>query len=197
MKDLVFIFIDYIPLITSLSLGAWLLFYFLRMTMPLKTNSDAETLGVFFSYIEKANKSLEIFDDGNHIESYYSDDKLVEKLREKLKKNSKFTIDLHFNYRENLKINQLKQDFPERVRIRYKKQSQERPDHQWHFKIFDEGKYAYLSTHKDGSRDRKYFTSESTLWYLKKPLHPNVKDAMAKFNQQKVEFEEDKLEYIQ
>ena len=140
----------------------------------LKSNNDEEAIKNFLNQIETTKKGIQIFDDGDYMKnSIYHNKKVIETLKCKIKKNSSFRLDIHFNEEEDkrkrLKIYKLKDDYPKNISIKDGLSKKRNDD--FHFKISDFGKYCYVSKHKKGEESRMY------LEYHKKPYritHPMV-----------------------
>ena len=65
----------------------------------LKSNNDEEAINNFLQQIETAKEGIQIFDDGDYMKNsiYQNKDEVIETLKCKIKKNSSFRLDIHFN----------------------------------------------------------------------------------------------------
>ena len=152
----------------------------------LQSNNDEEAINNFLKQIETTKKGIQIFDDGDYMKnSIYNKDEVIEALKCKIKENSRFRLDIHFNEEEDkrkrLKIYKLKDDCPKNISIKDGLSKKRNDD--LHFKISDFGKYCYVSKHKRGEESRMY------LDYHRKPLgftHPMVVKCQKTFAEQSV-----------
>ena len=116
------------------------------------TNDNAEAMVRFVETLEYANSELLIHDDGDKVEgSVYDDDSVIQAVRDRLAECPNLRIRCLLNFKEDVKVAKLSEEFNERFQVRYLHQ---RPVGDIHFKIADHGKWAYLSTHRQGALER-------------------------------------------
>lgn len=116
------------------------------------TNDNSEAIARFTEALEHADCELVIHDDGDKVEgSVYDDDLIVQAIRDRLRKFPKLRIRCLLNFKANVKVTELSKEFGDRFQVRYLLQ---RPVDDVHFKIADQGKWAYLSTHIQGDTRR-------------------------------------------
>ncbi len=122
--------------------------------LPWEKNDDEKAISLVISLVDEAEEQIELYDDGNKIESsLYDDGRFIDAIKDKLEKNKDFRVQCMFNYDEDL---QFKEAFKNDARVLiYVRQGQERPQ-DTHYKIIDDGRKAYLSQHVAGADRRAY-----------------------------------------
>ena len=122
--------------------------------LPREGNDDEIAIGSVLILLSRAKEQIELYDDGNKIDSsLYDDDDFIKKIKSKLEENKNFSVQCMFNYDEDLRFKEAFKNDP-RVSI-FVRRSQERPQ-DTHYKIIDGGRMAYLSEHVAGSDKRAY-----------------------------------------
>ena len=143
-------------------MAAWLLLD-VRVRAVVRPNDDDATVKTFLDLLEKAKRSMVIYDDGDKVAgSIYDNDDVLAKVAAKLKKSPAFKIQCCFDcddatlgFRERFEGNS-------QVSIEtlgYAKE--DRPD-DVHYKIIDDGQKACLSRHDLGSEERRFKVIDCT-----------------------------------
>ena len=141
-------------------------FKYLRKAMTIRTlkferrvkNSDEQAILNTLELIKEAENEIEIFDDGDCFPgSAYEDDRVIEAIEDKLKKNPAFKFRFLFNIGSpELKLIQAACN---RETLRgielYRRISRERPADR-HYRIIDGGVKGILSEHSVGKGPRTY-----------------------------------------
>ena len=114
-------------------------------------NDNLFAIKNFIDLFDEAEYCICICDDGDKMpESIYENEDVIQKVKDKLDKNSDFHVQCSFNEKEETKfVEEFKGH--ERVTIKFRK----RPLGLAHYKIIDDGRKAYLSWHNPGSEDRR------------------------------------------
>ncbi len=178
--------LDIFIIIWVLAWGAWYLYNTTYNPAISGNNDDAFAKDKLVKYLAQAQKNLIIFDDGNVSEDFasiYNDNSIIDKLRNKLKQNSIFKLNMHFNCKENLAVNTLSSEFPEQVHIKYNPYN--RKDGEWHFKLFDDGNICYASCHKLNEVNRAFAIYKKNIFSA---YHPDVVAYKKSFNEQNRDF---------
>ena len=116
-------------------------------------NDDDTVYEVFSRLLQNATTDMIIHDDGDDTPgSMYNEPRVIADLRQHTARG--VVVRIYFNQRAALAVNELAQERPERVIIRYN--AGERPVDDVHYKIIDQGRQGYLSRHRAGSRRRRY-----------------------------------------
>lgn len=114
-----------------------------------KENDDLFVFSSFRRLLKSADKKMVIYDDGDKTPgSLYESPEIVEMIKEKLAENKHFVIVCSFNLEHTTLF---KRAFADEDRVRFA------PGRggSIHYKIIDDGKIAYLSSHSEGSVNRK------------------------------------------
>ena len=119
------------------------------------TNEQAAT--DFLDLIEKAQQSIEIFDDGNRMDdSIYEKEPIVNAVVEKLHRVADFHVICYFNEGRDLLFTRRLEGL-DRVTIHADvNPGGDRPTDQVHYKIVDGGRFAYLSRHGHAEVERTF-----------------------------------------
>lgn len=115
-------------------------------------NDDGVAVWTFRDLIKAAEHEIVLHDDGNKLAgSIYDDPDLMEELRGRLRDG--LQIRAHFNNTAKLAFNDLAEEFPGQVEIRY--QDARTKGRDVHYKIADGGAMGYLSMHAHGKSKRR------------------------------------------
>ena len=174
-------FILLIPMFEILRYAA----YIFNLHCVKTTNNPRKSVRLFKKQINKTKNSLQIFDDGNKIESdgknsenneknkdnedIYNNPIIMAALKKKIKGNPGFKIDIQFNSVPNEnKIFKLAEDFKNNIEIKHNIDSDacKRTGEETHVRISDNGKICHISRHKWGEKERSVTS-------FKKPFHFN------------------------
>lgn len=128
---------------------------FLSVGVTRGVNDNDAAISKFIGLVNEVENEMIIHDDGDNTKcSIYNNDKAIEAVRKRLQEHKDLTIKCFFNEREDIKMVFLGEQFPGRFVVRYREG--ERPDHDIHYKIIDDGRKGYLSVHDLGGCSRKY-----------------------------------------
>ena len=128
---------------------------FLSVRVTRGVNDDDTAAAMFICLVNEVENEMIIHDDGDNTEnSIYNNVQVIDAVRKRLQEYSDLKIRCIFNKEEKIGITSLMTDFPERVLVRYRQG--ERPAHDIHYKIIDDGRKGYLSVHDLGGCSRKY-----------------------------------------
>ena len=114
-------------------------------------NDDEKAQTAFLDLLGEAREEMIVHDDGGPNEgSIYESDQVVEALKEKLDSHPKFEMKCLFSNPTPTKFTEHFRDHPRvRIVVRDKRSSM-------HYKIIDDGRKAYVSSHKSGSSERNF-----------------------------------------
>ena len=138
------------------SVGAWIWIVEVpRFVMRRESgeNNEQSVKNEFLDVLSNSKRTLIVHDDGDDVpSSVYNDEEVLTAIKRRLDENRKLTIEILFNFNSRLKIYELAEKH-DRLSIRSLNMSlDQRPEHDVHYKIADDGKYAYLSLHAPGAR---------------------------------------------
>ncbi len=135
------------------AVSVWLAweYSFLRVTNVGNDNKDA--IRHFLAVLGQAEHELLVHDDGDDTEgTLYEDEDTVQAVRERLRTCPDLKIRCLLNFKTNVRMAGLSEEYGSRFQVRYLHQ---RPAEDIHFKIADGGKMAYLSIHAKGVTERQ------------------------------------------
>ena len=123
-------------------------------------NDDATALKELLKMVEEAEESLIMYDDGDAEteDSIYDDPQLIDAVEKKLEKNPSFKIQCLFNSKDSEKLEFCKK-FAENSQVQIKclaRDGDDRPKDDVHYKVIDQNRKAYLSSHELGASERVY-----------------------------------------
>ncbi len=123
---------------------------------PVQMNDDESTKATFKAFLEEAQSSMDIYDDGDNVDgSIYMNEEITGLVKRKLEDNPDFRIRCLFNFDEpNLLFRRAFKGFTPQLEIKTRDRSKPRLD--IHYKIIDDGAKAYLARHDPGSRNRLF-----------------------------------------
>lgn len=156
-------------IVVAVAMGVYLVVTAVRLNQQVKLAAELRTVekfegsndndgavDMFQRLLAQAVERIEVFDDGNNMEdSIYNSERVMEQLDEKLTNFPQFEAVFFFNADDPLL---LKERFRrhERVHIYAGAAGVRRDPSEVHYKIIDNGKLAYLSTHLYGDDERKF-----------------------------------------
>ena len=144
-------------------MAAWQLLR-VRATAFVKPNDEDASVETFLDLLEKAKRSMVIYDDGDKVGgSVYDNPGVLEKVEAKLQKDSAFKIQCRFDCDDaKLGFRELCKNHSKQVSIKTLDCAKEdRPD-DVHYKIIDDGQKACLSRHGLGSPKRRFKVIDCT-----------------------------------
>ena len=133
-------------------------------------NDDDVAKDTFLDVLNSAEKTLIVRDDGDGSSTLYRDDDVAERVRSRLRSNSKLIVRVLFNYRKSgnkLAALQEQDEFQSRDRldVRYLL-PQQRPFKEIHGKIADMGRRGCLSVHEKDAQERDLETFDCSESWL-------------------------------
>ena len=119
-------------------------------------NDDDTAAKTFIDILEKAQKTLVIYDDGNKMcRTIYNDECVIRAVRNRLSSNQELVVRCLFNDADDLElVRTMRSEYPDRFKVWYRLGP--RPLDDIHYKIADEGLMGHLSSHAHGQPERQF-----------------------------------------
>ena len=128
------------------------------------TNNLTKSIELFIAQINATKNIIRIFDDGDYqAGGMYNDKSVMTALKDKIRKNDKFKIDIQFNSKPNEnQIFSLAKKYKKNIKISYNPDFDllKREEDEIHFRSSDDGELCHISRHKLGAVKRNYFSYE-------------------------------------
>ena len=122
------------------------------------TNDDTEAVSKFVEVVQHATKNLIVHDDGNKMHgTIYDNPEAIEALKRQMNKHEDLVVKCLFNIPDELKmVDELRQHYPERFKVKYRRWPWSRPAFDVHYKIADDGAFGHLSHHAMEGKKRHF-----------------------------------------
>ena len=129
----------------------WMTWGLLFLRLEVDMNDSSVAARAFTELLDEAMETMWICDDGNSMpDSIYNMDEIVEAVRRRLNENEKLQLLCLFSSGDSTKFSTAFSD-DSRVIIKT-----HQPRRSVHFKIIDDCKKGYVSSHPYGSTERRY-----------------------------------------
>ena len=135
------------------AVSVWLAWEHSLLRVRNVDNDNKDAIRHFLAVLGQAEHELLIHDDGDDTEgTLHDDDDTAQAVRERLRTCPDLKIRCLLNFRADVRMARLSEEYGGRFQVRYLHQ---RPTEDVHFKIADGGKMAYLSVHAKGVTERQ------------------------------------------
>lgn len=121
-------------------------------------NDDDKAVSGFVNVVEHATKNLIVHDDGNKmLGTIYDNPDAIEALDRQMNEHEELVVKCLFNTRDELAmVEQLRERYPERFQVKYRRWSWRRPAFDVHYKIANDGAFGLLSHHDMEEKGRHF-----------------------------------------
>lgn len=129
----------------------------MKVKVQSGVNDDDAAAKTFIEILDRAQTTLDIYDDGNKMERTIYDDPTVTKaMLERLDANKDLVVRCLFNDKADLcLVRTMRAEHPDRFKVWYRCGSRP-PGDDVHYKIADKGAVIHISLHEHGQPERKF-----------------------------------------